>query len=482
MPPIIVEVEAEFQPLVEVLREAIGAVRAARAVADGKLDYGVVEERMAAVAAKLERTEHQLALGGLDIDAPEVLVNGERYRRVLRTAGPYYTMAGEVSVERTLYRKRGDEKGKTVDAVSLRAGVVGDGWLPRTAQAMAYECQRAPSREAAQASKQWLRLPYSRCAFEDVTHIVGEHYGDQRQSIERVLIEGYEVPKEAVSVSGSLDRVAAPLEEPRPKPVGRPKKNAPKRPISRVYRMAYAGTVTLHDKDGKALHTIRYGRMPGGDIDGLCEAMADDILMLLKKRPDLKVVLLCDGAPEMWNRLGAEINAKEMGRPVARLVDFWHLAEKLAKAARVLADNDSDANLLARRWRLALLNRSTAADEILAELRDSGREMVRVGENRPAHDAITYLENHRGDLDYAAAKRAGLPIGSGNVEATCKSLFEVRMKRSGCRWKNTTGGHIVDLRALALSDRWDQAMKLTMAPMRAHVTRSSLQIQRRAAA
>src|SRR5258708_27976811 len=102
--------------------------------------------------------------------------------------------------------------------------------------------------------------------------------------------------------------------------------------------------------------------------------------------------------------------------------------------------------------------------ELFSAVREEGVE-----ENHPNHEAISNHEIHSIEADrmnYARARRLGLPLGSGNAEATCKSLFEVRMKRCGARWKGATGEHIVQLRALALSDRWGPAVELTLRPLR----------------
>ncbi|MBK8694256.1 MAG: hypothetical protein IPN17_18745 [Deltaproteobacteria bacterium] len=124
--------------------------------------------------------------------------------------------------------------------------------------------------------------------------------------------------------------------------------------------------MTIHDASGKGC-TIRYGRMPGGDVDGLVLGLKDDVMTLLGMRPTLQVTLLCDGAVEMWNLLGEALTEVALGRAIARLVDLWHFLEKMGKAARRRFEAPQATAWLTR-WRLRLLNKSGAWRELQAEV------------------------------------------------------------------------------------------------------------------
>jgi hypothetical protein len=54
----------------------------------------------------------------------------------------------------TVYRKA-ERNGDTLDPVSVRAGVVVDGWLPHTARAMAHLLAQGTSREAEATGASW---------------------------------------------------------------------------------------------------------------------------------------------------------------------------------------------------------------------------------------------------------------------------------------------------------------------------------------
>jgi hypothetical protein len=468
VPRIVIEVPSEFKGLAAAFQELVDSVWRTRASVErgGRAcDYGEVERRIGSLAAGLERASHEAMLGALDVNVPRVSIEGKPYRQVERCAGTYRTLAGEVSVERSLYREEGVRNARVVDAISLRTGAIGDGWLPETANAVAHLLQQGTSRDAAQTCSRLGRLPYSRSSIERVGHMVGELLVQSEVAVAEAVSEQLELAEGSHSIGVQVDRVSVPMEEPLARPRGRPKKRAPKRPIERVFRMAYCGTVTVHDDKGEVLSTLRHAAMPEHGPQAILEAMLADVLSLRVQAP-LPVVLLADGASEMWGLLDGQFHDQVLGVEPHRLVDFWHLIEKLAPAARLLSPSEEDGAALLARWRARLLNSDAAADRILGELHRSGLDDMFVGTNRPVHDAITYLTNHPGMTHYATARQLGLPIGSGPVEACCKTLVEVRMKRAGSRWKTQSGAHILKLRAIALSDRWDAAMKLVFKPLR----------------
>jgi hypothetical protein len=463
----VMEMPEELKGVGEAVKAMIRQVVACwRSTHGGRaVDYAASERQVAAGAAAIERASHQAVLQGLDIDQPRVGIEGKMYRRVGRYEADYYTLAGPGRVLRTLYREQGQRTAKTVNAVSLRSGAVADEWLPATAQAMTHQLQQGTAREAETTAQMLGRLPYARASFERIGQEVGRQYTAVRTELEESLIEEYAVPTEAASVSVALDRVSVPMEETVAAEERATQPEARTRKVWRQFRMAYCATLTRHDPKGEALHTIRYGRMPHGDVEELCRTLTHDVCTLLRKRPGLGVLLLADGAPELWKLLTEHLNAQTLGVAVRQLVDLWHLLEKLGSAARLLyGEADGQAGL--QGWRLRLLNRTSSVAEILQELRASGKEQLAVGTSRPVHEAITYLENHQARMNYAAARRRGFPVGSGNVEATCKSLVAVRMKRPGARWKEASGDHLLNLRALALSDRWESAITRTLQPLR----------------
>lgn len=62
--------------------------------------------------------------------------------------------------------------------------------------------------------------------------------------------------------------------------------------------------------------------------------------------------------------------------------------------------------------------------------------------------AISYFKNHLHLMDYASHVEQKLPIGSGVIEAACKTLIKQRFCCSGMRWKEAGIKTVLSLRSL----------------------------------
>jgi hypothetical protein len=83
-------------------------------------------------------------------------------------------------------------------------------------------------------------------------------------------------------------------------------------------------------------------------------------------------------------------------------------------------------------------------------------------EKDPAEEvrkAIEYFSEHSARMDYPRFVALKLPIGSGAVESTCKTLIQEREKGAGMRWTREGAQSVATLRAVQRSGHWQPFWK-----------------------
>jgi hypothetical protein len=161
-------------------------------------------------------------------------------------------------------------------------------------------------------------------------------------------------------------------------------------------------------------------------------------------------IALCDGGAGLEDLLRARF-----GRVVVVILDFYHASEHLGDFAKAWFASDAKAAEAAHAaWSHRLKHEGGAA--LLEWL--EGLDLHEKPQARPAWEAIvTSFRNQVHRMDYPRDLAAGWQIGSGPVEAACKTVIGQRMKGSGMRWGHEGAEGVCHLRALLLSEKgqWD---------------------------
>jgi hypothetical protein len=66
-----------------------------------------------------------------------------------------------------------------------------------------------------------------------------------------------------------------------------------------------------------------------------------------------------------------------------------------------------------------------------------------------------YFEKNKERMRYAEFRRLGLFVGSGVLEAGCRSVIGQRLKQSGMHWTVEGANKIIALRCSIMSNRWE---------------------------
>jgi hypothetical protein len=223
---------------------------------------------------------------------------------------------------------------------------------------------------------------------------------------------------------------------------------------SAKHRMAYLGCVFTQTQRDEKGHPVRdYESTTYVSTFGPIEDFGPLLRQEAIRRGlslALQVVLLIDGAESL----------AKMGRlcfpGVIQIVDFYHALEHAGKVLLALLGSKEhpDYKRRLRGWARQLLQ--DQVERLIARTREECAGTARA----PAVEKeLGYFVNNVERMQYGSFRGQGFFIGSGVVEAGCKTIIGSRCKQSGMFWSRAGAQNILALRCLDISRRLDQFWK-----------------------
>jgi hypothetical protein len=157
-----------------------------------------------------------------------------------------------------------------------------------------------------------------------------------------------------------------------------------------------------------------------------------------------KVVILGDGAESVKN-----LADRHFPHAVA-IIDLYHAREHVSALCRTLFGSQEKKRERRRKRWWALLDAGRVetivahAQQVLPEDPDL---------RKTAKIEIRYLDKNKERMRYTKFRAEGLFVGSGVVEAGCKTVIGQRLKQSGMQWSVRGANAILALRCVMKSNR-----------------------------
>jgi hypothetical protein len=422
----------------------------------GPRDFYQFEKELHARLMEAEREIVGDVMAASDVDADAIEIDGVSHRRVLKSAETYMTAAGAVRVERWLYKDRRNPEAHAIAAMDRRLGIIEGFWTPRAAEQAAWVVTQMTPQKAENLFERIGNMEPSKSSLDRLPKATGDRWEDDREGHEQVLREALVVPEGTRSIAVSLDGVLGPIEGGQ-NPTTVRNAAASEGRLSKGpagYREIGCATLSFCDDKGDLISAIRFGRGPEHKKVALKETLTKDLAHVLALKPGLRLCKVSDAGNDNWEFLDTLPEGPQ-------ILDFFHATEKLSEAvAAAHGDGTMETRHTFERLRERLLTEDEGAKAVIDAVARLKRKFPR---REQIAKALNYLRNNRHRMRYAEWKRAGYMIGSGVVEAACKTLVAQRLKLSGMRWGARGAQAILTMRGWDQSDRFDAAWALVAA-------------------
>ena len=163
-----------------------------------------------------------------------------------------------------------------------------------------------------------------------------------------------------------------------------------------------------------------------------------------------KVVLLIDGAAGLEN-MGL-VNFRD----ATQIVDFYHGADHAGQVVEALLGSKDHPEYKPRRRRWVRRLLGNGVENLIKETR---QECAGKPQAQSVEEQLGYFVHNIKRMEYRTFRRQGFFIGSGVIEAGCKTVIGSRCKQSGMFWSKPGAENILALRCIHSSRRLDPFWK-----------------------
>jgi hypothetical protein len=391
-----------------------------------------------------------------DTFTDSITINKKRYLNKGKSNKEIVTSLGRIVISRNYYQHRSG--GNSLFPLDEKLGVNHEMIMPDVKEILLYSSAFNTPEESSRM--------LSKCSFISLhpTQIKRAISGSNDflelngSKIMDKVREQEEAPDSDILVC-SLDGVNVLLNENGNKK-GRPTQRPIKEKLSlSAYKNAMCGSVAHYktiDENGikvpKRISTTYIARMPENRYPTFKFELEKEI-QYFEAAPNVTKLVITDAHKSISGYLKNNPAFKDY----KRIIDFYHASEHLSHLAEAIHGKSS---VLATKWyrkyRTILKNSEDGVSKVIRSIEYYLKNnSLNKSRKEQVNKHLNYFKKHKKYMAYSYYLEKGWPIGSGVIEAACKSVVKQRMCRSGQRWSIKGGQAVLNLRATVKSGRWN---------------------------
>jgi hypothetical protein len=366
---------------------------------------------------------------------------GERMRSGGRRRKGLLTTLGRLPFERSIYICESCSQGRFPD--DERLDIVQTTYSPGVRRLMARAGSQSQFEQAAEDLHCYAGLRVEAREVERVTEEVGRQLEQWLGAEQKQILHAVRTPAPAAASPAkfyiSFDGTGVPMRK--SELAGRRGKQTDGSARTREAKLGCVFTQVGVDRKGRPQRdpdsTTYVGAIESSELFGW-RIYAEALRRGLDQAQT--VIVLTDGA-----RCNHTIVQTHFPQAV-HIVDLFHAYEHLTALAQILWGPEAKAPKAWRDW--------LEAGDIPRLLRRAGQRLPTSAQSKKSmRKQLGYFENNAPQLRYAEYREKDFFVGSGVVEAGCRTIIGERLKQSGMHWSVDGANAIIALRCCILSGR-----------------------------